>query len=93
MYRERLCGLIPSPACSLCNYQLDFISQEDNNSLPQCVVEGPDPAAVREQRLTSILLLQCDTQRKGEMSSSCVIKHVVCVLSLHTVKSKHDAAF
>lgn len=63
---ERLCGPIPSPVCSLCNYQLDFISQEDNNSLPQCVVEGPYPAAVSEQRLTSILLLQCDNDREIE---------------------------
>ncbi len=56
-----MCGPISSPVCSLCNYQLDFISQENNNSLPQCVVEDPDPAAVCEQSITSVLLLQCDT--------------------------------
>lgn len=56
-----MCGAIPSPVCSLCNYQLDFISQENNNSFPQCVVENPDPAAVYEQSVISVLLLQCDS--------------------------------
>lgn len=71
-----MCGLIPSPVCSLCNYQLDFISQENNNSLPQCVVEDPDPAAVREQSIATILLLQCDTGTEREKLTAHV-SHIV----------------
>lgn len=47
----RLCGLICSPLCSLCNYQLDFISLKNNKSLPQCVVQDPDPAVCEQKHL------------------------------------------
>ncbi len=49
-------GVIPCHVYSLCNYQLDLISQENNNSLPQCLVEDRYHAAVREQSTISILL-------------------------------------
>lgn len=56
---ERKCGLTLSSVCSLCNYQLDFISHRNNKSLH--VVEVLDPVAVREQSTASVELLHSNT--------------------------------
>lgn len=58
---ERKCGPTLSSVCSLCNYQLDFISHRNNKSLH--VVEDLDPVAVYEQSAASVALLQSDTSK------------------------------
>lgn len=76
---ERMCGLIPGPVCSLCNYQLDFISQENNNS-PTVCVGGPWSSCCvwTKHYLNAVAAVYHSvTQSEGEMSSSYDIYHVI----------------
>lgn len=62
---ERLCGQIPSPAHSLLNYQLEFISQEDNNSHSVCGMSPVLLLYVSSSSRASALTLLCDTDTVG----------------------------
>lgn len=65
-----MCGRIPGPVYPLCNYQLEFISPENNNSLPLCAAKDPGPAAVCEQSIISVVLQQCDTHSESEEAAA-----------------------